>query len=96
MLFFTLAVIAFMVSAAYVFVKIAEKYGVTKGFIALMLLVDVYAVALMILGIDRPLFIIYTRLGSITVTALMIFLIIKIPFTIWTIAKSAKLQQVLG
>lgn len=96
MIYFTLAVLGFMFSAAYIFVKISEKYGLTKGFISLMIVVDIYTVAFMLLGIDRPLFIIYTRLGSITVTALMLFLIIKIPFTIWTIARTAKLQKILG
>ena len=87
-----------IVSCGYVFVKISERYGLAKGLVSLMILVDIYAVILMILGIDRALFQIrFARLGtSITVTALTIFLLLKIPLTIYIVMKSRQLQQVLG
>ena len=95
-LYYAIVLAAFIVSLSLIFVKTAEKYGLAKAVIALMITADVFTVMLLVLGIDRPLFIITTRVGSLTVTALMMFLIVKIPFTIWTIAKSSKLQRVLG
>jgi len=91
-----LVLAAFIVSIAYIFTRIALQHGMTKAFIAVMILVDIYAVILMILGIDRPIFIVTTRLGNATVTALELFLLVKIPLTVYIIIKSEQLQQVLG
>ena len=90
------AIVAFVLAAAYVFTKITMQLGLAKGFIAVMILADIYAVMFMLLGIDRPLFIVSTRLGSITVTALELFLLVKIPLTVYSIIKMKALQQVFG
>ena len=95
-LVFVLVVLGFMLSTAYIFVKISERYGLAKGFIALMLAADIYVVLLMLLGIDRPILVIKTRIGSITITILTLFLLIKIPMTIYSILKIEQLRKILG
>ena len=95
-LHYAIVLAAFIIGLSYIFVKVAERYGLTKAFIALMMAADVFAAMLLVLGIDRPLFVISTRLGSITVTALTLFLLIKIPMTIYTIIKSEQLRKILG
>ncbi|MCD6085186.1 MAG: hypothetical protein J7J20_06590 [Desulfurococcales archaeon] len=91
-----LVLAAFILSLAYVFARVAQQHGMTKAMIAVMVLVDIYAIALCLLGIDRPLFVVTTRLGNAAVTALELFLLVKIPLTIYIIIKSKQLQQVLG
>ncbi|WFO75642.1 hypothetical protein J4526_01810 [Desulfurococcaceae archaeon MEX13E-LK6-19] len=90
------ALAAFMLSITYAFVKIAERQGIAKAFIAALILADLFVILLMLLGIDRPLIIIKTRLGSTTITYLQVFLLLKVPFTIWSIVNREQLRRILG
>jgi len=73
-----LVLATFILSLAYVFARVAQQHRMTKAMIAVMVLVDIYAVALCILGINRPLFVVTTRVGNVIVTALELFLLVKI------------------
>lgn len=73
---------AFMLATALVFVK-TVPHGFMKAVAASMIIADLFLAVFLVLGIDRPLFIINTRLGSVTVTALMMFMLIKIPLTLY-------------
>ena len=96
-LYTALSIAAFFISVAYVFVRISEYHGITRGFIAAMLCADLYAIMLMLLGIDRPMLIITIRGNPvITITYMQVFLIMKIPFTIWTVMNRERITKILG
>ena len=87
------------IAVAYTFAKVVEKTGsFTKGVLAVSLMIDFALLLLWILGIDRPLFRLYfARIGaSITITALSVFIPLKLLFTIYLFLRSRQLQQVLG
>jgi len=90
------AILAFVIGIAWIFTKTMEKYGIGKAFIVSMLFTDIFLVVFLVLGVDRPLFMIQTRIGSTTVTAVEILLLFKMPITAYLIAKSSKIVEVLG
>ena len=83
------------VSTAYAFVKVLD---ITKSFaralLAVSALADLYLVILWILGVDRPLFtIVFQRTGAgVTVTALTLFVPVKLAFTLWLWLRSRNAQ----
>ncbi len=81
-----------MLSTSYVFIEVSN--GLTKGFISLMLASDIYVVLLTLLGVDRSLFIVTTRIGSITITILPLFLPIRTSMIIYVIIKSELLKEI--
>ena len=89
-----LVLAAFFVSLAYVFGKTVQR-GLVEAMIAVMVLADIYALFLMLLGIDRPWIMVCTRLGCITITYLQAFLLAKLPLTIYTMLKKKQLKQTL-
>ena len=91
-----IAVLAFIVGISWIFIKAMEKYGIGKAFIVAMLFTDIFLVVFLVLGVDRPLFTVYTRIGSTTFTAVEILLFFKLPITAYLIAKSNKVVEVLG
>ncbi|BEP17066.1 hypothetical protein PYJP_04180 [Pyrofollis japonicus] len=91
-----IVIAAAMVSVAYVFAKIFERAGFTKALLAISVLIDFYLIILWILGVDRPLYLVCTRIGCFTVTALMLFLPIKLLFTIYLVLRQEMLKRVLG
>ncbi|RLG75697.1 MAG: hypothetical protein DRO12_05165 [Thermoprotei archaeon] len=94
-----LVIFAAVISVAYVFARITQSTGsFTKGILAVSLLIDFYLIILWILGIDRPLFQVkFTRIGaSLTITALTIFIPLKLLFTIYLFIKSRQLQATIG
>ena len=93
-----LVLAAAIISIAYVFAKTVEKAGFTKAVLAVSVLIDFYLVILWILGIDRQLFTIYfSRLGTgITITALSIFIPVKLIFTVYMFIRLRQIQQALG
>ena len=91
-----IAVLAFIVGISWIFTKTLEKYGIGKAFIVSMLFTDIFLVVFLVLGVDRPLFTVYTRIGSTTFTAVEVLLFVKLPITAYLIAKSNKVVEVLG
>jgi len=88
---------AVAIAAAYVFVKTLQ-YGFTKALLAVSVLIDFYLIILWLLGIDRPLYTIYfARLNtSITITALTLFIPLKLVFTIYLFTRQRSLAQALS
>ncbi len=90
------AAIAYLAVPAYTFVKTLEKTGsLARGIIAVSVMADLGAAALLVLGVDRPLFLLCTRLGCVTVTAMTLFLAAKIPATVYLVAKRKTLEKLL-
>lgn len=92
-------IFAAVISVAYVFAKITQSTGsFTKGILATSVVIDFYLAIMWLLDIDRPLFTLYfARTNtSITITALSIFIPLKLLFTIYLFIKSRQLQQVVG
>jgi len=94
-----LVIFAAIISVGYVFARITQATNsFTKGILAVSILIDFYLIILWILGIDRPLFTLtFQRVGtSITITALTIFIPLKLLFTIYLFIKSRQLQATIG
>ncbi len=92
----SLAAIAYLAVLAYTFARTLENTGsITRSIIAVSVMADLGAAALLVLGVDRPLFLLCTRLGCITVTALTLFLAAKIPTTIYLILNRERLEKLL-
>ena len=77
-------------SLAYSFVRLSLARGIDYALLGASILVDFFTLMLMVLGIDRPLFILCTKLGCATVTAAMVFLAFKLPLTGYLAAKVLK------
>ena len=77
-------------SLAYSFVKLALAKGLDHALLGASILVDFSALLFMLLGIDRPLFLLCTKLGCVTITATMAFLAVKLPLTGYLAAKVLK------
>ena len=94
-----LVIFAAVISTAYASAKtIQATNSFTKGILIASVLIDFYLVLLWILGIDRPLFTVtFQRIGtSVTITALTLFIPLKLLFTLYIFTKSKQLQQALG
>jgi len=94
-----LVIFAAVISTAYAFAKVVQATSsFTKGILAVSLLIDFYLVIMWLLGIDRPLFQLrFARIGaSVTITALTLFIPLKLLFTAYLFVKSRQLQQALG
>ena len=90
-----LVVATAVVSTAYVFAKTLDvTKSFSKALLAVSALVDFYLIVMWILGIDRTIAILeFKRLGtSIQITALTLFIPLKLAFTIylWTKTKGAQ------
>lgn len=83
-------------SVAYVFARVFDKAGFTKALLATSVLIDFYLFLMWILGVDRPLWMMCTRLGCINITALSLFLPLKLVFTVYLAVNQAKLSKTLG
>ena len=91
-------IFAAIVSVAYVFAKTVQAAGFTKAILATSVVIDFYLIIMWLLGIDRPLFTLsFARIGvSLTITALTLFIPLKLLFTIYLFIKSRQLQAALG
>ena len=91
-----LAALAYMAIVAWVFMQtLKTTRSMSRAFIATLLVADLAALAMLFLGIDRPVARVCTRIGCTTVTAMEIFLALKVPVTLYSIAKQGKLRQLL-
>ena len=94
----SIVVAAAVISIAYVFVKTLASQGFVKALLATSVMVDFVLVILWLLGVDRPVFVVYfERTGtSITVTALTLALPFKLLFTLYLFYKQRELTSLLG
>ena len=90
-----IVLVALVLSLAYVFAKAMQR-SLADAIVAVMILANIYAILLMLLGVDRPLAIICTRLGCTTITCIQAFLLLETPLTIIAIIKKKQLKQALG
>lgn len=81
---------AMMLALAYTLVSITVRKGIEHAILAASILVDFFTLVLMVLGIDRPLFLFCTKFGCATVSATMLFLVFKLPATVYLAAKVLK------
>jgi len=91
-----LVVVAMAVSSAYAFVKVLDaSKSFARALLAVSALVDFYLILLWLLGIDRPLFTIFLqRIGaSVAVTALSLFIPMKVAFTLWLWLKTRERRE---
>ena len=90
-------IIAAVFSVGYVFAKVTQATSsFAKGILATSLTIDFYLIIMWLLGIDRPMWVLCTRVGCVTLTALTLFIPIKLLFTIYIFIKSRQLQEQLG
>lgn len=85
-----------MLSVAYLFAKVFERGGFVKALLASSILIDFYLLLMYLLGIDRPLYLVCTRIGCITITALMLFIPLKLMFTLYLVVRQEALRRILG
>ena len=90
-------VIVAVLSVGYVFAKVTQATSsFTKGILAASLTIDFYLIIMWLLGIDRPMWVLCTRVGCVTLTALTLFMPFKLLFTLYIFIKSRQLQEQLG
>ena len=93
-----LIIFAAVISVAYAFARIVQATNsFTTGILSISILIDFYLIILWLLGIDRPVATItFQRIGThVTITALTLFIPIKLLFTIYIFMKSRQLQEIL-
>ena len=88
----------FMVSLTIIFVTLVAKTqtGVTKSLIVTLLIAKVWTGIFYLMGIDKPVVIIRTKLGDATITAMMLLFLTTLITNIYFITRIEKIQKILG
>ena len=93
----SIVVAATILSVAYVFVR-SLSLGFVKALLATSMIVDFALIIFWLLGIDRPVLVLYfsrTR-TSITITALTLALPFKLLFTLYLFIKQREISKFLS
>ncbi len=91
------AALAYLWLVATVYTRTLEATkSPSKALLSTLLAADIATAALILLGVDRPLFTLCTRLGCTTITALELLLATKLAATIYTALQRDKLEHILG
>lgn len=88
------ALAVFALSVTLAFILISWRYGVVKGLLAALLLAKLLAAMFMLLGVDRPIATVKTKLGDFTITAMMLFLASSFVTTIYIAARLGDLDRI--
>lgn len=80
---------AMIFALAYVFTQFA-KQGFMIAMLAASVMLDFYALVFMLIGMDRPVAILCTKFGCATITLALLFLSVKIPFSLFLAIKALK------
>ena len=88
----------FLLSLTFVFTTLIAKtsIGVVKSLIVTLIVAKVWIGVFYLMGIDRPLFVIKTKIGNTTVTAMMLLFLTTLATNLYFITRVEKLEKILG
>ena len=94
----TILLVSFMFTTTLAFIVLVWKtdLGVTKSIIVTLLLMKVWIGVFYLMDVDREFFIVETRIGSFTVTAMMILFVSTLIANVYLIARMENLRRILG
>ena len=88
----------FMLSLTAIFIILVAKtqIGIAKSLIVTLIIAKIWIGIFYLMGIDRPIIIIKTRLGQATITAMMLLFLTTLATNLYFISRIEKIQKILG
>ena len=89
----TAVLIVFSLATVLYMFLVYRGVGVVKSLVMVLVFVKIFAGVLYLVGVDRPLFIVHTRVGSTTITAMQLLLFSALFANLWLWGRAAELEK---